>query len=89
LFGLEEISPVDPLDHVFPDHFRQHLQMEIHRSSIRVDLNARHLGFVLVEVHIEGDQLGLFFFNVFYKLLGELLIVLEPALLDLPGAHKD
>jgi hypothetical protein len=84
-----EISPLDPLDHVFPDHFRQHLQMEIHRSSIRVDLNARHFGFVFIEVHIEGDQLRLPCLDVFHKLLGELLIVLEPAFLDLPGAYKD
>jgi hypothetical protein len=89
MFGIEEISPFDPFDHIFPDHFRQHLHMEVHRSSIRVDLNARHLGFIFVEVNIEGDQLGLLCLDVFYKLLGELLIVLEPALLDLLGAYKD
>jgi hypothetical protein len=63
--------------------------MEIHRSSVRVDLNACHLGFVFVEVHIEGDQLGLLCLDVFHKFLHEPLIVIQPALPDLPGAQID
>lgn len=89
VFGLDEISPFNPLAHFFTEHRLDHLHVKIHRSGIRVDLNAGNLGSVLVEEDMGSDQLRLFCLDNFQKFPGKALIVIEPAFLDLPGADVD
>src|SRR5438270_14046060 len=64
-------------------------EMSLHRGGVRVDLNDRHLGAVVVDVLVERDQLGLALLDELDEARDSLAFGIQLAWLETIGGNED